>query len=206
MTMPRVSPNFRGLIPAGAGNIHFIYSTHHAGWAHPRGCGEHSLFNILKCLLRGSSPRVRGTSRIDFALIQDFGLIPAGAGNITSLSRSVTPARAHPRGCGEHPARREQQIRSKGSSPRVRGTYNGVRLFWVATGLIPAGAGNISGLWILLSTARAHPRGCGEHEEAKGEDGALMGSSPRVRGTLKPYCSFTVRDGLIPAGAGNIRW
>ena len=52
--------------------------------------------------------------------------------------------------------------------------------------------------------SRAHPRGCGEHEE--GMPGVCLpgGSSPRVRGTCSTRNVERSSRGLIPAGAGNI--
>ena len=71
-----------GLIPAGAGNIVGspvgIASTR----AHPRGCGEHHLVNLLGIHVEGSSPRVRGTFTFLLFFFLGIRLIPAGAGNI----------------------------------------------------------------------------------------------------------------------------
>ena len=91
-----------------------------------------------------------------------------------------------------------------GSSPRVRGTFSLYRVLSVFLGLIPAGAGNMRMKIITNGGSRAHPRGCGEHEE--GMPGVCLpgGSSPRVRGTCSTRNVERSSRGLIPAGAGNI--
>ena len=71
-----------GLIPAGAGNIMNRFSTPKRKRAHPRGCGEHLKDVLGPAFSWGSSPRVRGTSRLPFWPNREEGLIPAGAGNI----------------------------------------------------------------------------------------------------------------------------
>ena len=72
-------------------------------------------------------------------------------------------------------------------------------------GIIPACAGNTPPWSDRRRGPRDHPRVCGEHNSSKRGTPSLMGSSPRVRGTLY----HTVRDGallgIIPACAGNTR-
>ena len=51
--------------------------------------------------------------------------------------------KAHPRGCGEHLEDLVFYVTEMGSSPRVRGTSNGLIKAVHRIGLIPAGAGNI---------------------------------------------------------------
>ena len=153
--------------------------------AHPRRCGEH----------------IRPITR----LATSRGLIPAGAGNITSIMSGIAWM--------------------LGSSPQVRGTSLRVETAECASGLIPAGAGNMLFQPTGRETAWAHPRRCGEHggpasgmgsgpglipagagniEEAAGDSGCSSGSSPQVRGTLAPHGAPAAGVGLIPAGAGNI--
>ena len=71
-----------GLIPAGAGNITWVWTQADFTWAHPRGCGEHQEGKSQRATRRGSSPRVRGTYIGHLEDLHDEGLIPAGAGNI----------------------------------------------------------------------------------------------------------------------------
>ena len=131
-------------------------------------------------------------------------LIPAGAGNIRGCVLGACHERAHPRGCGEHVISLLAICWFLGSSPRVRGTSCVSAFSCGCAGLIPAGAGNITPSEAPKNRPRAHPRGCGEHEENSGGGGKTAGSSPRVRGTCKVIILETDPSGLIPAGAGNM--
>ncbi len=68
---------------------------------------------------------------------------------------------------------------------------------------IPAGAGNRRAAQPLASQPTVHPRGCGEQSVASAAINALIGSSPRVRGTEVVIDDRLARDRFIPAGAGN---
>ena len=127
---------------------------------------------------------MRGTCSLEFVARVPVGLIPAGAGNIVTLSNTPRRVRAHPRGCGEHNENRQVLLCAPGSSPRVRGTSSREAAHKITRGLIPAGAGNIYPRLFRVSLVGAHPRGCG-------------GTSP-----TPPYHPST--SGLIPAGAGNM--
>ena len=127
---------------------------------------------------------MRGTYFQERVLAFEFGLIPAGAGNITKFYRTVRGGQAHPRRCGEHPRLATHPLLFWGSSPQVRGTLVLEKPRGAVSGLIPAGAGNI---FLVLHSPRR-----------------LWGSSPQVRGTLPRLVLTLCRGGLIPAGAGNI--
>ena len=130
-------------------------------------------------------------------------IIPADAGN-TSVPVSISsPAKDHPRGCGEHACRDSLGDGREGSSPRMRGTLLGDYTGDMAKRIIPADAGNT---WERLhDQARRpdHPRGCGEHMN----DGELtkpaLGSSPRMRGTRRLISRAANSIRIIPADAGN---
>ena len=154
---------YLGLIPAGAGNIRSLRSATVSAWAHPRRCGEHS-----------SS---------DHATTNKSRLIPAGAGNINLRPKTRTATRAHPRRCGEHVGPEGSSRVHVGSSPQVRGTFDGVGAEQQVAGLIPAGAGNMKLVIKTGSPFKAHPRRCGEHGAVRLMCGPSLGSSPQVRGT-----------------------
>ena len=130
-------------IPAGAGNISAVYALKFRRAVHPRGCGEHASRSRLVIPSAGSSPRVRGTSRIDPVRGVMLRFIPAGAGNIQHHCSQVFAWSVHPRGCGEHTSAPFSTRNMIGSSPRVRGTCL-VSMIWRMTyRFIPAGAGNM---------------------------------------------------------------
>ena len=138
-----------------------------------------------KCRL-GSSPRVRGT----LARARLRGL----------------PSVDHPRVCGEHARKRSSGPCCGGSSPRVRGTRVLVVSVRLHEGIIPACAGNTRTALLQWLRLGDHPRVCGEHIAPGAVAMTLLGSSPRVRGTLSRLLRFTLRTGIIPACAGNTGW
>ena len=112
-----------------------------------------------------------------------------------------------------------------GLSPRVRGTRQLDADRGVIAGIIPACAGNTRLARSRTLGSRDHPRVCGEHGmpgtlrvEGRGSSRVcgehlaiprpsfpLMGSSPRVRGTLERLDGVHDGLGIIPACAGNTR-
>ncbi len=191
------------LIPAGAGNTSRPAPVSARRAAHPRGCGEHTRMLEGKMALFGSSPRVRGTRTHGQALRFWRRLIPAGAGNTVIWAPCRGRSSAHPRGCGEHATSASATEMSRGSSPRVRGTLPAAVGEILCPRLIPAGAGNTGPKHTRPLGRAAHPRGCGEHRRDAGGGKDVLGSSPRVRGTLWSGRPGRCRTRLIPAGAGN---
>ena len=151
----------------------------------------------------GSSPRMRGTRTSNSSASSHAGIIPAHAGNTAHPKNSTTRYRDHPRACGEHFFRLNDQLVKTGSSPRMRGTHDLCRRPDSGEGIIPAHAGNTRSQRLTASYHRDHPRACGEHGHAQLAVGTRSGSSPRMRGTLRDVGAVRVTDGIIPAHAGN---
>ena len=130
-------------------------------------------------------------------------IIPADAGN-TSVPVSISsPAKDHPRGCGEHACRDSLGDGREGSSPRMRGTLLGDYTGDMAKRIIPADAGNTPTLGLSGWLREDHPRGCGEHRSCWCWCRWHWGSSPRMRGTRKILARCCSSGGIIPADAGN---
>ena len=133
-----------------------------------------------------------------------YGITPAYAGNILTVSVSLTLSRDHPRVCGEYPGAAVLGLYGWGSPPRMRGIF---RLFFFCSGLAgitPAYAGNIK---IRLSdalTAEDHPRVCGEYAQSRTRAAASPGSPPRMRGICRSDERRINFSGITPAYAGNI--
>ena len=73
----------------------------------------------------------------------------------------------------------------------------------VRSGLIPAHAGKTCCASAIVTPPRAHPRACGENQEASPHRGGLPGSSPRMRGKrIWRRIRMPLRR-LIPAHAGK---
>ena len=90
-----------------------------------------------------------------------------------------------------------------GSSPLARGTLKQSDQDYVATGLIPARAGNTDPGPGMGTPLGAHPRSRGEHGSTKNTHLRHTGSSPLARGTQKQLRAILKMTRLIPARAGN---
>ena len=55
----------------------------------------------------------------------------------------------------------------------------------------------------MIGSYRAHPRACGENNDARVEYDEAVGSSPRMRGKLETAYMDGTNAGLIPAHAGK---
>ena len=136
-------PLMSRIIPACAGSTPFLSVNLAHKRDHPRMCGEHETWANGSLPDEGSSPHVRGAHRGTDGYGSTGGIIPACAGSTHMRNPAAPPQRDHPRMCGEHLVRREENGCLRGSSPHVRGA--------------------------LLCRAppdarhRDHPRMCGEH-------------------------------------------
>ncbi len=110
-----------GIIPARAGSSLLFFWSHYALRDHPRACGEQFSIRVNAPAQSGSSPRVRGAAQPAWISPWRLGIIPARAGSSTTVARTSTLSRDHPRACGEQSASSLPRPASQGSSPRVRG-------------------------------------------------------------------------------------
>ena len=192
-----------GIIPAHAGNTIQGITGEPYERDHPRACGEHALAENKNIVIRGSSPRMRGT-RVDDGLDhRRRGIIPAHAGNTYWTRWAGLPNADHPRACGEHHLRQERAGCHRGSSPRMRGTRRMGFHHGLGLGIIPAHAGNTCDRLDNDIGHRDHPRACGEHPWITGVSDVSRGSSPRMRGTRVKVTQHGRGVGIIPAHAGN---
>ena len=146
---------------------------------------------------------MRGTLRIGMIRSNSSGIIPAHAGNTLRPWPQGSIPWDHPRACGEHSARPWRYDKSRGSSPRMRGTRRAHRVYGHCGRIIPAHAGNTNFPQFSIVNDRDHPRACGEHRPPLGPPGIGLGSSPRMRGTPAGDQSPSPPSGIIPAHAGN---
>ena len=87
----------------------------------------------------------------------------------------------------------------------MRGTLERRNPHQGKTGIIPAHAGNTDLPVEILVVTGDHPRACGEHVRLGVQAGLVLGSSPRMRGTLQIRFPIVFPGGIIPAHAGNTR-
>ena len=149
----------------------------------PACAGNSSLSCPPLSIVSGSSPRVRGTRPQQAQDSESERFIPACAGNSGFLSLLILEPPVHPRVCGELVRLVDVNMRTFGSSPRVRGTQP-----------------TLPGMAVELAV---HPRVCGELHVLSSLTLAVSGSSPRVRGTPGNKSQVDVRVRFIPACAGN---
>ena len=192
-----------GIIPAYAGNTDWSYPLLRHSRDHPRVCGEHRNHRTSRRDTSGSSPRMRGTRDAQQAGYLRGGIIPAYAGNTLRFIASSPSTWDHPRVCGEHTFYDVFRRSAMGSSPRMRGTPEICLITLTPAGIIPAYAGNTYAAHYFRPVARDHPRVCGEHPICAANPEAVLGSSPRMRGTRTTQPTKNRQRRIIPAYAGN---
>ncbi len=192
-----------GSIPACAGEPHWCCSASRAWRVHPRVCG--GALSVRRGVRRfeGPSPRVRGSRPGSCARLASLGSIPACAGEPESRYRQPCPNRVHPRVCGGASASMVLSVIFAGPSPRVRGSP--VVRTHVERGArsIPACAGEPTLPTSSWPKPRVHPRVCGGAILSFETESSARGPSPRVRGSHEATRVDGVRDGSIPACAGE---
>ena len=82
-------------------------------------------------------------------------------------------------------------------TPRCRAAHR------INNRFIPAHAGNTTATELLAWRYPVHPRACGEHSGRLPVIARRVGSSPRMRGTLRPPMPEKAAGRFIPAHAGN---
>ena len=170
---------------------------------HPRVCGEAGPYRPGADVVKGPSPRVRGSPSGGGGFSRTRGSIPACAGKPTAASRSSRRRRVHPRVCGEAPGRPWRTARKPGPSPRVRGSHRLRRRRPRVPGSIPACAGKPARPGRGSGSGGVHPRVCGEaHMHPRGWC-SITGPSPRVRGSHPAAQLGDLAAGSIPACAGK---
>ena len=90
-----------------------------------------------------------------------------------------------------------------GSSPRMRRARVAALEGLASRGIIPAYAGSTWRSPRTRSSARDHPRVCGEHGAMSSPEKGFMGSSPRMRGAPRRGQRRLRPQGIIPAYAGS---
>ena len=105
--------------------------------------------------------------------------------------------------CGEHFIISARGLGKTGSSPHVRGALSQLQCPCRWLGIIPACAGSTRTLRGFRTGRWDHPRMCGEHYVHRPQLDWDVGSSPHVRGALRPSATIGLGCGIIPACAGS---
>ena len=139
----RHEPKNWRFIPAGAGNMLDFLALLRRIPVYPRWRGEHCPLIAVLLGTRGLSPLARGTCRCSGAISRNLRFIPAGAGNIRSISYPPRLKTVYPRWRGEHWSDMTRAEQLAGLSPLARGTLLPGLLAIPRQQFIPAGAGNM---------------------------------------------------------------
>ena len=124
-----------------------------------------------------------GTQAIELMRKGYSRFIPTDVGN-TELEPLKVPAwSVHPHGCGEHA--KKQRFAS------------------LSYRFIPTDVGNTYRDKLLVPLSTVHPHGCGEHKTTQLPYELLVGSSPRMWGTLVYPYQQSSKSRFIPTDVGN---
>ena len=148
---------------------------------------------------------MRGAQKDGIIRRHRLGIIPADAGSTSQSRVPLTPAKDHPRGCGEHFTMSWPAVASLGSSPRMRGAHGLTSPNQGARRIIPADAGSTPAAHEQVAGGEDHPRGCGEHTHGLLAESQRLGSSPRMRGAHLMAENDEKQARIIPADAGSTR-
>ena len=151
----------------------------------------------------GLSPRGRGSHSRPAAGRQGLGSIPAWAGEPGVRGRRPDLAAVYPRVGGGATTQRARNCHSEGLSPRGRGSHLSfpLGLFWFRS--IPAWAGEPGEDHAGPSGAQVYPRVGGGASRKPWRGLEKKGLSPRGRGSRIDVEFDRVRNGSIPAWAGE---
>ena len=152
---------------------------------HPRVCGEKAVTCMTSLAEAGSPPRVRGKAFMNASPTDFARITPACAGKSFYPSRSVAQYWDHPRVCGEKSIVCVSNDESMGSPPRVRGKGQNTDTQDDLARITPACAGKSRNHPRGRSSARDHPRVCGEKYSCVSSLICALGSPPRVRGKVQ---------------------
>ena len=146
---------------------------------------------------------MRGTRFYSIFNLRRSRFIPAWAGNTSYCGYGSPPVPVHPRVGGEHRCSGGYVRLPFGSSPRVRGTHQPFIFAILASGFIPAFAGNTGLIQSPSQSGSVHPRVCGEHDGRAHGFCVFRGSSPRVRGTRSTKERSKRKSGSSPRVRGT---
>ena len=151
----------------------------------------------------GLSPRVRGKL---WSILRNpiiAGSIPACAGETDCLPDAAAVSGVYPRVCGGNGAITGRQRGRQGLSPRVRGKLLHRSAQVVVIWSIPACAGETRVDNAQGNLQSVYPRVCGGNRRSAATRNSRVGLSPRVRGKHYHTPAKKIKQGSIPACAGE---
>ena len=192
-------------IPAPAGETGLCRPSPVGVGVHPRACGGNDRKMPSASAPNGASPRLRGKHGLRPLRLPQVRCIPAPAGETRRGSARPPPPPVHPRACGGNPLYPGACRLAAGASPRLRGKLSRTVRGCGGVRCIPAPAGETEAVAQEASDPEVHPRACGGNRHAVSASRSRYGASPRLRGKLDGVPVVPVREGCIPAPAGETR-
>ena len=135
----------------------------------------------------------------------DGRFIPTHVGNGDPASQTTTASTVHPHACGERVAADLDDAPVFGSSPRMWGTAASAQSGSGIERFIPTHVGNGSSTGVDYIRVAVHPHACGERLMPSVCTMTLIGSSPRMWGTVNPQQFDQWLARFIPTHVGNGR-
>ena len=151
---------------------------------------------------------VKRLARRAALVIQDrfHGPIPARAGQPHGLMHALACVRAYPRSRGATVLASDSAMRARGLSPLARGNLRAPLGLGAVVGPIPARAGQPCKGCDYFGGTTAYPRSRGATRRSGGVTLRSMGLSPLARGNHGMSPALLLRQGPIPARAGQPAW
>ena len=150
---------------------------------YPRVCGGTNHNPVVKKMMRGLSPRMRGNPAQSPLSWSATGSIPAYAGEPCPPTRSAQPSTVYPRVCGGTLSLRLATLYARGLSPRMRGNHLPGNVGHRYIRSIPAYAGEPTTATPPAGRGSVYPRVCGGTDAVVSAVSKPGGLSPRMRGT-----------------------
>ena len=153
---PRITP-----APAGKTKItcHFYLRK----LDHPRTCGENSSTSLLRYIIGGSPPHLRGKPGQIFYDHLHQRITPAPAGKTGCVLPVGCTVEDHPRTCGENISNGLVALSGALSPPHLRGKHREAEKQLLCERITPAPAGKTIKNKAFLISVQDHPRTCGEN-------------------------------------------
>ncbi len=129
--------------------------------------------------------------------------IPTHVGNSKSSPSFPSAIAVHPHACGELFSLSSLNPKFFGSSPRMWGTRSFMGSKWILCRFIPTHVGNSALQRDKSCTSPVHPHACGELSSNSLNSDSVIGSSPRMWGTLIHYQLRYIISRFIPTHVGN---
>ncbi len=190
-------------IPARAGQPERTSGRRSQQRAYPRSRGATTRLGFLGPWLMGLSPLARGNHLLQELAKDRPGPIPARAGQPHGPMMRSRPHGAYPRSRGATFRCQLSRLKIKGLSPLARGNLTGEIGGNVASGPIPARAGQP---WAPMGACTrwwAYPRSRGATGSTSAQQQVLAGLSPLARGNHGVRAARVRQLGPIPARAGQ---